>query len=314
MAERIASLLASGTEILYGLGLGDRVVAISHECDFPERARAKPRVTRSRIDAGASSANIDDQVKAISSTGRSLFEIDTERLTALRPDLIVTQSHCDVCAVSYDDVCALLAQSDALRATTIVDLNPVRLNDLFTDVRRVAQSAGAEAAGEAYVHTLRTRTDAVEQKTRDLPNSARPRTVFIEWSDPVMVAGNWMPDLVAMAGGENGMTTPGARSAYTNWDEVLDYNPDVVVVGPCGFDLDRSIVEAHALARRRGWTSLSAVTHGRVYAVDGNALFNRSGPRLIDSLEVLASMLCPDLFGDAHRLYPASVHRCQDVA
>ncbi len=294
--QRIASLLAGGTEILYGLGLGERVVAVSHECDYPEEVRAKPRATFTNITVDATSRSIDEQVKSLTSTGAPIYSIDVELLASLRLDLIVTQSQCNVCAVSYNDVLAAVQTNPALRSTIVVALNPTTLEGVFEDILRVGEAAGCRKRAEEYVAELRGRVEAIRSKTAGLPASERPRVACIEWIEPVMIAANWMPEMVQIAGGQNGLTRPGAKSAYSHWDDVVAYNPEVIVVMPCGFDLPRTIEEAKALTSFPGWTNLAAVRNGRVYAVDGNAYFNRSGPRIVDSLEILAQLLHPGLF------------------
>jgi iron complex transport system substrate-binding protein len=285
---RIASLLAGSTEILYGLGLGDQVVAISHECDFPPDAVLKPRVTLSRIDADANSLSIDEQVKRMTPSGEALYAIDSAKLIALKPDLTVTQSHCDVCAVRHADVVALVQASPSLAGTQIVAMNPTRLDELFDDIDRIAVAAGATDCGRAYVSSLKNRLDVV---ARMVQNREHPRVVCIEWIEPLMVAANWLPDLIDRAGGRCEMTKAGEYSTYTNWCDLLAYDPDVIVVSPCGFDLARTRIEAKVLADRSEWRQLMAVRSNRVFAVDGNAYFNRAGPRLIDSVELLASII-----------------------
>ncbi len=296
--DRIASLLASGTEILYGLGLGDRVVAVSHECDYPEEVRAEPRVTFTNIAVGAQSQDIDEQVKSLMAARAPIYNIDVALLASLRPDLIVTQSQCDVCAVSYDDVLVAVKTNPVLRSTSVVALNPSTLEGIFEDILHVGQAAECVSQAEEYLAELRGRVEAVRKKTAALSATDRPRVACIEWIEPVMIAANWMPELVQIAGGQHSLTLAGAKSAYSKWDDVVAYNPDVIVVMPCGFDLPRTIEEAKVLTTFPGWKNLSAVRDRRVYAVDGNAYFNRSGPRIVDSLEILAQLLHPDLFPD----------------
>lgn len=291
--RRIASLLASSTEILYGLGLGDRVVAVSHECDSPPEVKDKPRVTFANVDDSASSRQIDDQVKQAVQESRALYRIDVDRLAELQPELIVTQSQCDVCAVSYDDVLETVRTRAELDDTRVVDLNPMSLDDVFTDIRRVGEAAGTADRAESYLAELRSRVDAVRQRVADVPGDQRPRVVVIEWIDPLMLAANWMPQLIELAGGRNELTADGRHSVYHDWQEVLDCDPDVLVVAPCGFDLPRTLAESETLESWPGWRDLAAVQNHRAYAVDGNAYFNRSGPRLVDTLELLAHLFYP---------------------
>lgn len=299
--QRIASLLASGTEILHGLGLGDKVVAVSHECDFPPEVAGKPRVTYTRIDVNASSAEIDRQVTQRVAAGNPIYDIDVEGLASLRPDLIVTQAQCEVCAVSHDDVLRAAQEHDALKETVIVALNATTLDEVFEDIVRVGDAAGCPTEAQAYVTNLRNRVEVVRTKAASAAATHRPRVVCLEWIDPVMVAANWMPDLIDLAGGRSELTSSGAKSDYTDWEEVVAFDPEVIVVMPCGFDLSRTLDEARDLPKLSRWSKLTAVTTERVYAVDGNAYFNRSGPRIVDSLEILAELIHPTVFDDAER-------------
>ncbi len=296
MADRIASLLASGTEILYGLGLGDRVVAISHECDHPPEIGAKPRVTFANISAEAGSGEIDRQVQAMVAAREPLYRIDVERLAELRPDLIVTQSQCEVCAVSLDDVRRAVECVSGLQSAQVVALNPMTLDGVYADILRVGEAAGVADRAADYVAALRARVERVRIMSGEIPLGRRPRTVCVEWIEPLMIAANWMPELIKIAGGRPGLTRAGDRTAYADWNELIACDPEVIVIAPCGFDLRRTIGEAAALSRSPGWGGLAAVREGRVFAADGNAYFNRSGPRLVDTLELLAGLLHPDRF------------------
>lgn len=291
---RIVSLLSSATELLYALGLGDRVVGVGHECDYPPEVSRLPRLTRTNIDASQTSRAIDDQVRSLLTAGRPLYEVDVERLAALRPELIVTQAQCDVCAVRHDDVLAAVAARPELASARVVALNPRRLDDVLDDLGRLGTAAGAEKAAEQAVAGLRQRIDAVARATADVTDAARPRIACLEWLDPLMLAANWMPDLIALAGGRQSFTVAGEHSGYAPWDRVRAEDPDVILVMPCGFDLERTVAEARSLVERPGWRELRAVRAGRVFAVDGNTYFNRPGPRLVDSLELLAELLHPE--------------------
>jgi iron complex transport system substrate-binding protein len=293
---RIVSLISSATEILYLLGAGDRVVGVSHECDYPAEVAGKPRLTRSLVEAAAASRDIDQQVHELAASQSALYSIDVERLAALRPDLIITQAQCDVCAVRYEDVAAAVRDTPALAGTRILALNPHTIADVFDDLMQVGRAIGAEQQALAVRAVLEARVRGVREKTTTLPREARPRVACLEWIDPPMLAANWTPELVQMAGGEPGLTVPGAHSTYADWDQVVAYDPQVVVIMPCGFDLERSIVEAQVLPGMTAWNRLTAVRDRRVYAADGNAYFNRSGPRLVDSLEILAHLFHPRLF------------------
>ncbi len=312
--QRIASLLASATEILYGLGLGDKVVAVSHECDFPPEVASKRRVTYTRIAANASSAEIDRQVTQRVAAGEPIYDVDVETLASLRPDLIVTQAQCEVCAVSHDDVLRAVQGHDALKNTVVIALNATTLDEIFEDIIRVGDAAACPAEAQAYVTDLRKRVEVVRAKAASAAATHRPRVVCLEWIDPVMVAANWMPELIDAAGGLSRLSSSGARSEYTDWDEVVAYDPEVVVVMPCGFDLTRTRDEARDLPKLRKWSKLTAVRTERVYAVDGNAYFNRSGPRIIDSLEILAELIHPAVFGDAERSRAGNVAKLTGAA
>lgn len=293
--ERIACLLASGTEIVCGLGLGDRIVAISHECDYPAAILDRPRVTRTRINDAASSVDIDQQVRDQVSAGTPIYEIDVEQLASLRPDLIVTQAQCEVCAVSYDDVVRAVAEVDGLRGTGVVSLNPTTLEGVFADILAVGAAADCADAANGYVDSLRLRVEAVRAKAHGPADDQRLRVACIEWVEPLMVAANWVPDMIELAGGRSGMTIAGEHTSYSRWADLVGYDPEVLVVAPCGFDLARGLQEAAELESLPGWGDLSAVRERRVFAVDGKAYFNRSGPRLVESLEMLGQFIRADL-------------------
>jgi iron complex transport system substrate-binding protein len=298
---RIASLLAGATEVLYALGLADRIVAVSHECDFPPAALAKPRATRSLIDSRRPASEIDALVKERLSLGLPLYEIDRPLLAALRPDLIITQAQCDVCAVRYEDVLDLVHAEPALTAAQVLALAPASLADVLTDVQRIGEAAQASQAAAFLVSSLTSRIACIRQATAPLPPEARPTVVCLEWLAPLMTAGNWVPELVEMAGGRSRLAVAGRHSGYQSWEAVRQADPDVLLVAPCGFDLQRTLADAQRLATLPGWCDLKAVRSGRVFAIDGNAYISRSGPRLVDSLEILAHLFHPARF-DVPRL------------
>jgi iron complex transport system substrate-binding protein len=294
---RIVSLLSSATEILFALGLGDQVVAISHECDYPPEATKLPRATRSLVDSSQPSQAIDEQVKRLMAEGAALYDIDRELIRDLRPDLIVTQAQCDVCAVRYQDVVDFVAAERALATTQIVALNPLSLDHVFRDVLRVGRAAGVETeAIDAYFDSLLKRRLRVHLGTRAFSDTERPRVVIIEWTEPLMTAGNWTPELVREAGGQSLLATAGQHSGYVEWTDIVAARPGVLVVAPCGFNLERSMLEARRLVELPGYRDLPAVASGRAFVVDGNAYLNRSGPRIVESLEILAYLIRPDRF------------------
>lgn len=294
--KRIVSLISSATEILFLLGLDRQVVGVSHECDYPPQIAGLPRLTHSLVDAAAQSRAIDDQVREFAIEQQALYAIDVDELARLKPDLIITQAQCDVCAVRYDDVVSAVRATPALLATEIIALNPSRLTDVLEDIRRIAEATECRDRAEEVISMLEARVDHVRTKTTSLTDKDRPRVALLEWIDPPMLAGNWTPELVSWAGGIDGLPADGRHSSYATWPEIAAFDPEVIVIIPCGFDVPRAIVEAQVLAAQPEWQSLSAVRSGRVFAADGNAYFNRSGPRLVDSLEILAHLFHPGLF------------------
>jgi iron complex transport system substrate-binding protein len=293
---RIASLISSATEILYLLGLEECVVGVSHECDHPPQIAGLPRLTRSLVDSAAASRDIDDQVRTLAGQQSALYEIDAELLAAIAPDLIITQAQCDVCAVRYEDVMSAVRDSPALKHTQVLALNPSRLADVLNDIRRIGAAAGVEQKAAETIRLLTARVALVRDVTSPLAADERPRVACLEWVDPPMLAANWTPELVAWAGGNDGLPVDGRHSSYADWDAIAGFDPQVIVILPCGFDVERAVVEAQVLPALPQWNSLTAVRSGRVYAADGNAYFNRSGPRLVDSLEILARLFHPALF------------------
>jgi iron complex transport system substrate-binding protein len=288
---RIASLIASSTELVCALGLGDALVARSHECDHPPWVRGLPQVTRARVDGTASSAEIDRQVKGALQGALSVYEVDGPALEALRPDVILTQMQCEVCAVSERDVAAALGGWSG-PPPRVVALSPQGLEDVWRDVERVGEALGVPERGRALAADLRARVAAVAARVAGRP---RPRVVLLEWLDPVMVAGNWTPTLCALAGGDDLLGAPDRHAPYVRWEDVVSADPDALVALPCGFDLARTRAELATLARRPGWADLRAVRAGQVFACDGNAFFNRPGPRLAESVEALAEALHPEV-------------------
>ncbi len=294
---RIVSLLSSGTEILFALGLGEQVVAVSHECDCPLAAQVLPRATRSWIDSSLTSDQIDQQVKHRLAAGQPLYDLDADLICRLAPNLIVTQAQCDVCAVRHADVVDLVQARPELRATHVVALNPQSLSDVLQDVQQIGNAAGAAPAAQRLVVALERRIDRIAARTANLLPADRPRVACIEWVQPLMAAGNWTPALIDLAGGRSGLAVAGQHSGYVTCADLQAFDPQVLLVAPCGFDLARSLQEAALLPQLSGFAELSAVKGNRVYVIDGNAYLNRSGPRLVESLEILAHLIQPQLFG-----------------
>jgi iron complex transport system substrate-binding protein len=286
---RIVSLVPSATEMLFALGLGDEVTAVTHECDYPEQVRDLPRITRDVIGPGLSSREIDAAVRALTEQGRAIYELDEPALARLQPDLIVTQALCAVCAVSYDDVRAIAERLDPV--PQVLSLDPGTLGEVLGDVRTLAQAADAKDAGVALVQASASRVDRVRLAVR----AAEPvRVAALEWLDPVFVAGHWTPQLIEYAGGLDVLGMPGEHSEQRSWDEVRAAAPEVVVVMPCGYDADRSLDEALAFGDELAWLGAR-----RVVAVDAAAYFSRPGPRLIDGLELLGHILHPERLPEA---------------
>jgi iron complex transport system substrate-binding protein len=286
---RIVSLVPHATELLFALGLGDDVVAVTHECDFPLDVLALPHVTRDVLPAGLSAAEIDAAVRERTQEGQAIYELDEDRLADLEPDLIVTQELCQVCAVSYDDVVEVAARIPT--APQVISLDPRTLGEAMGDIRTIAQATGARDAALDLVTRQRARIDAVRRAVKD----AEPATVAaIEWLDPVFVAGHWTPQIVELAGGSDVLGFAGEHSEQSTWEAVAAAKPDVVVVMPCGYDAERSRDEALRYA-----DELRTVGAERVVAVDAAAYFSRPGPRLVDGLEVMAHVLHPDRVPEA---------------
>jgi iron complex transport system substrate-binding protein len=293
---RIVSLLPSATEIICALGLEDQLVGVTHECDYPPFVRQLPKVTHTLIPADAPSAEIDRLVRDRLRTSRALYTLDLPTLERLRPDLIVTQALCDVCAVAEEEVRAaacLLPHGPA-----VINLEPQTLPQVFAAVRRVAEAAGIDETAENVVRELAARVEAVTARADGLRH--RPRVALLEWLDPPFSCGHWNPELVRLAGGVEGLGREGMPSRTLRWDEVIAWQPEVVFIACCGFGLERTMDDVPPLQSVPGWQDLPAVRWGRVYVTDGSQYFSRPGPRLVDSLEILAHALDPE----AHPLPP----------
>lgn len=293
---QIASLLPSATEIVCALGLSDALVGVSHACDFPSTVVGRPVLTEPKIDPCQRSGGIDESVRALVRDGLSIFRIKTDVLERLQPDLIVTQEQCAVCAVSSADIAAAARQL-LRRAATIVSLRPALLGDIFNDIQRIADAARRPAAGTELSDRLRARLDAIRVRAQAV--RSRPRVACLEWLDPLMAAGNWVPEMVQLAGGTYDLAACGAPSPTIGWDALVAYAPDVVILMPCGFTLAQTQRELPSLLAHPQWSALPAVHNRRVYAVDGNAYLNRPGPRIVESAELLAGLIQPSFFATA---------------
>jgi iron complex transport system substrate-binding protein len=285
---RIVSLLPSATEIVCALGLGDRLVGVTHECDYPAFVRTLPKVTTTLIPTDAPSAAIDALVRERLKTQRALYSLDFPTLERLAPDLIVTQALCDVCAVAEAEVEAAACRLPG--RPRVVNLEPTSLGDVFATFQLVGRAAGVEPRAEEVVRALGDRVDAVVARVAGL---RRPRVLLLEWLDPPYSCGHWSPELVALAGGEEVIGRTGARSRTLAWAEVAAAQPEVVVLACCGFSVERTLEDLPLVDARVEWDNLPAVRDGRAFVVDGSAYFSRPGPRLVDSLEILAHALHP---------------------
>lgn len=301
---RIASLLPSATEIVCALGARAELVGTSHECDFPSDVQDLPRLTSARIDLGGDSLAIDGAVREVIRDALSIYAVDDALLAELRPDVIITQDLCEVCAVSLDDVRSAVARIANREDVKIVSLSPTRLEDVLGDIQRVAAGLGLRARGAEVRETLERRLDALAKRSAAL--GRRPRVASIEWIEPIMLGGTWMPELIVRAGGEPVGVEDGAPAPTLSPAQLAALEPDVVVLKPCGFTLERTMqerdrIEAHILA--------ALPEHTDVYVADGNAFFNRPGPRLVESAEILAACTHPEAFSDLWQKHAAAFRR-----
>ena len=288
---RIVSLLPSATETICALNLEAQLVGVTHECDYPPSVQKLPKVTRTLIPTEASSGEIDRLVREKLRDHRALYTLDLPVLERLKPDLIVTQALCDVCAVAEDEVreaaCSLPG------GPQVVNLEPQTLAEVIASIRQVATAAGVERVGDEVIASLKARVTAVERRTGKIQH--RRRVALLEWLDPPFSCGHWNPELVRLAGGEEGLGREGQPSRTLRWDEVIASQPEVVLIACCGYSVERALRDVPALQRVPGWRDVPAVRSGRVYVTDGSSYFSRPGPRLVDSLEILAHAIHSDV-------------------
>ncbi|MGI9403366.1 MAG: cobalamin-binding protein [Hyphomicrobium sp.] len=293
---RVVSLIASATEIVHALGAGEMQVARSHECDWPPAVLDLPALTRPKFKVDGSSRAIDQAVRSLVEQGLAVYAVDADSLKALAPDVILTQDQCEVCAVSLADVeRAVCSWTD--NTAEIISLRPRTMADFYRDITRVAVALGRAEDGERLVARMQNRIAAVSAA---VAGRDKPRLAFIEWVDPPMSGGHWMPELIAAAGGINLFGESGASSPWIAWKDVAAANPDVILVAPCGYDIPVTLREMRVLARNSIWQKLRAVREDRVFVADGNAYFNRPGPRLVESAEILAEILHADVCDFGH--------------
>lgn len=292
---RIVSLLPSATEILFAIGAGDEVVGVTHECDYPIGVRELPHLTASSLAHDGTAADIDRHVRATLHSGSSIYALDADRLDSLQPDLIVTQELCDVCAVSYDIVQRAVKRMRG--DPRVISLEPTSLEDVYTTILTLGELTAHAGQALSLVETMRNRATHVRESIAPITAGGRRdrrRTLVLEWTDPPMSAGHWTPGLVALAGGDAVLGNPGHNSQVLTWSQIAAEDPDVIVVAPCGFDLAKTRAAVTALTDHRVWRSLRAYAEREIYLLDGNAYVNRPGPRLIDTAEILATILYED--------------------
>ncbi len=294
---RIVSLLPSATEIVSALGFQDALVGRSHECDFPPGVEALPVCTEPKLNPQGTSEEIHRRVEELLRDALAVYRVFADELRELRPTHVVTQVQCDVCAVSLDDVKAALTEWTPPEPKLIA-LNPGSLDDVYADMQRVADGLDAPERGRALIAAARDRMGAVTERAGTA--AARPRVATIEWLVPLMAAGNWIPEMIEMAGGENLLGERGAHSPWLSWETLVEADPDVILVFPCGFGLEKIRAEMPRVTGDPRWQQLRAVREGRVFLGEGNQYFNRPGPRLVETLEIMAEILHPELFDFGH--------------
>ena len=293
MDPKIVSLLPSATEIVCALGLEENLVGRSHECDFPAAVKQLPVCSEANFPDNLSSNAIDIRVKEILTNALSVYTVNREKIKELAPDVVITQDQCQVCAVSLTEVEQEL-EHYLDKPAHIISLQPNNLTDIFKDIQTVASALNVPAAGEQLLEDLNERVDIIRHKLKFSEN--KPTVACIEWLEPLMLSGNWMPELVGIAGGTSILAEPGKHSPYVNWEDIRLQDPEVVIVMPCGFSIERTLKEIDLLFQLPGFSELKAVKNNRVYIADGNHYFNRPGPRIVDSIEMLAEIIHPKQF------------------
>ncbi len=291
--KKIISLLPAATEIVCALGLEGQLVGRSHECDYPPVVRDLPVCSEARFIPGSDSKSIDTQVKEILSDALSIYVVDKDLIRRLEPDVLITQNQCEVCAVSEKDV------EDALKNlldkdTEIISLSPNVLADIMKDIRTIAARLGVPEKADTLLEELNERIDLIRHKLKFIDQ--KPKVACIEWLSPLMVAGNWTPELVEIAGGQSVLAEAGKHSPFIDFDQIKSEDPDILVIIPCGFSVQRTLQEINLLLDLPGWSELNAVKNNKVFIADGNQYFNRSGPRIVDSIEILAEIINPKMF------------------
>ena len=298
MEKRIVSLLPSCTEIICKLGYRRHLVGISHECDYPNSISGLPVLTKTRLSTEGTSIEINKSVTDLLQRGLSVYDVDASLLKSLSPDIIVTQTQCEACAVSLDQVKDIVSNW-TLNQTEIISLEPNTLNEVWLDFAIIAKTLDAPESYSILKSEINERFKLLKDKLHG--TEQKPTVLCIEWIEPIMVAANWVPELVDLAGGRNVMSVSGTDSKFCCWEEIKKTNPDIIIMMPCGFGIKRTFEDIHYLQNRKGWQELKAVKENKVFVVDGNQYFNRPGPRLVDSAEILAEVIHPEYF---ERKYP----------
>jgi len=293
MHQKIVSLLPSATEIVCALGLEKNLVGRSHECDYPASVKQLPVCSEANFPDNLSSSAIDVKVKEILADALSVYTVNRELIKQLAPDIVITQAQCEVCAVSLKDVEEAL-ENYLDKQARIISLQPNGLDDIFSDIKTIAAALNVSEAGNALLEDLRERVDIIRHKLKF--NESKPTVACIEWLEPLMLSGNWMPGLVSIAGGLSILTEQGKHSPYIQWEDIRRLDPDVLIVMPCGFSIRRTLKEINLLLQLPGFDDMKAVKNNRVFIADGNQYFNRPGPRIVDSIEILAEIINPKQF------------------
>ena len=293
MDKRIVSLLPSCTEIICRLGYREHLVGISHECDYPNSISGLPILTKARLSTEGTSIEINQSVTDLLQRGLSVYDVDASLLKSLSPDIIVTQAQCEACAVSLDQVQDIVSNW-TLNQTEIISLEPNTLNEVWLGFDIIAKTMDAPESSSILKSEINERFKLLKDKLKG--TEQKPTVLCIEWIEPIMVAANWVPELVGLAGGRNVMSVSGTDSNFCSWDEIKQTNPDIIIMMPCGFGIKRTLEDIHFIQNIKGWEELKAVRGNKVFVVDGNQYFNRPGPRLVDSAEILAEIIHPDYF------------------
>ena len=296
MKQRVLSLLSSTTEIIYALGCGDRLVGRSHECDYPEEVSELPICTIPKFNVDGTSREVDDEVKSLVQSALSIYYINEKLLKELKPDIIFTQSQCEVCAVSVSDVENALKNITGL-SSMVISVEPNSIEDIFNDILTIAEILNVRKKGKELVELIKAKIDSTE---KIVYQKSSPSVAAIEWINPLMAAGNWVPQLIRVAGGKNLFGEAGKHSPWMKYNDLVEQDPEIIIVMPCGYDIKKSLIEIKTLESKKGWGSLKAVRNRNVYITDGNQFFNRPGPRIIESIEILLEIIHSDFSESKH--------------